>query len=141
MSIALVRASSGAGELTEVRRIAQFFRIMRIVRWPGLRTTSPSPQDLQAGAALHRPAGARLHLQEQLQGARPPSPLHLDRGWSKYDGHSSLFYSNFSQVLIFSSLTFVFEKESTENGDGKFHTMLDAYWWALITMTTVRISP
>ena len=23
-------------------------------------------------------------------------------------------------------------------GDGKFFTMLDAYWWALITMTTVR---
>lgn len=44
MSIALVRASSGAGELTEVRRIAQFFRIMRIVRWPGLRTTSLLPR-------------------------------------------------------------------------------------------------
>ena len=73
------------------------------------------------------------------------------------------------QVLIFSSLTFVFEKEATESGkrkflqdenftdkklcynnididiniddivlgDGKFFTMLDAYWWALITMTTV----
>ena len=72
-------------------------------------------------------------------------------------------------MLIFSSLTFVFEKEATESGkrkflqdenftdkklcynnididiniddivlgDGKFFTMLDAYWWALITMTTV----
>ena len=28
----------------------------------------------------------------------------------------------------------MFEKENTET---KFSTMLDAYWWALITMTTV----
>ena len=32
MSIALASAQTGSGELTEVRRIAQFFRIMRIVR-------------------------------------------------------------------------------------------------------------
>ncbi len=32
MSIALASAEGGVGELTEVRRIAQFFRIMRIVR-------------------------------------------------------------------------------------------------------------
>ena len=32
MSIALVSANTKAGDLTEVRRIAQFFRIMRIVR-------------------------------------------------------------------------------------------------------------
>ena len=32
VSLALVRAEAGSGELTEVRRIAQFFRIMRIVR-------------------------------------------------------------------------------------------------------------
>ena len=44
--------------------------------------------------------------------------------------------NNFShQVLIFSSLTFVFEKDSI--ADTEFHTMFDAYWWALITMTTV----
>ena len=41
------------------------------------------------------------------------------------------------QILIFASLTFVFEKESAE--DTKFNTMLDAYWWALITMTTVNV--
>ena len=32
MSLALASTESNSGELTEVRRIAQFFRIMRIVR-------------------------------------------------------------------------------------------------------------
>ena len=32
VSIGLASAEGGVGELTEVRRIAQFFRIMRIVR-------------------------------------------------------------------------------------------------------------
>ena len=41
-------------------------------------------------------------------------------------------------VLIFSSLVFVFEKDETET---TFNTMLDAYWWAVITMTTVRDYP
>ena len=41
-------------------------------------------------------------------------------------------------VLIFSSLVFVFEKDETET---TFNTMLDAYWWAVITMTTVRDHP
>ena len=39
-------------------------------------------------------------------------------------------------VLIFSSLVYVFEKDET---DTTFSNMLDAYWWALITMTTVRL--
>ncbi len=39
-------------------------------------------------------------------------------------------------VLIFSSLAYVFEKDDSET---KMHTMMDSYWWALITMTTVRI--
>ena len=38
-------------------------------------------------------------------------------------------------MLIFSSLTFVFERDVAS--ETEFHTMLDAYWWALITMTTV----
>ena len=38
-------------------------------------------------------------------------------------------------VLIFSSLAYVFEKDDRET---KFTTMMDSYWWALITMTTVR---
>ena len=42
-------------------------------------------------------------------------------------------------VLIFSSLAFTVEKDATEQGT-KFQTMLDSYWWAIITMTTVRKS-
>ena len=38
-------------------------------------------------------------------------------------------------VLIFSSLAYVFENDDPSTS---FTNMLDAYWWALITMTTVR---
>ena len=41
-------------------------------------------------------------------------------------------------VLIFSSLAFTVEKDATEHGT-KFNTMLDSYWWAIITMTTVSV--
>ena len=37
-------------------------------------------------------------------------------------------------AIMFASLIFVFEKEDTET---TFKTMFDAYWWAIITMTTV----
>ena len=39
-------------------------------------------------------------------------------------------------VLIFSSLAYVFEKDDSNSS---FATMMDAYWWALITMTTVTM--
>ena len=39
-------------------------------------------------------------------------------------------------AIMFASLAYVFEKEDE---DTTFTTMLDAYWWAIITMTTVRI--
>ena len=45
-----------------------------------------------------------------------------------------LFLFLFMGVLIFSSLVYVFENDEK---DSSFVTMLDAYWWALITMTTV----
>jgi hypothetical protein len=38
-------------------------------------------------------------------------------------------------VLIFSSLAYVFEKDDK---DTKMVNMMQAYWWSLITMTTVR---
>ena len=38
-------------------------------------------------------------------------------------------------VLIFSSLAYVFEKDDS---DTKMLNMMEAYWWSLITMTTVR---
>lgn len=38
-------------------------------------------------------------------------------------------------VLIFSSLAYVFEKDDSNSS---FRTMMDAYWWALVTMTTVN---
>ena len=37
-------------------------------------------------------------------------------------------------AIMFASLAYVFEKEDENT---TFVTMLDAYWWALITMTTV----
>merc|ERR550534_2905394 len=37
-------------------------------------------------------------------------------------------------AIMFASLIFVFEKEDV---DTKFKNMFDAYWWAIITMTTV----
>ena len=37
-------------------------------------------------------------------------------------------------AIMFASLIFVFEKE---DADTTFKTMFDAYWWAIITMTTV----
>eukprot|EP00090_Calanus_glacialis_P008953 TRINITY_DN17274_c0_g1_i1.p1 TRINITY_DN17274_c0_g1~~TRINITY_DN17274_c0_g1_i1.p1 ORF type:complete len:566 (-),score=77.28 TRINITY_DN17274_c0_g1_i1:155-1852(-) len=105
VSIALVSANTKAGDLTEVRRIAQFFRIMRIVRIFKLARHSTGLQSL--GYTL--------------------------KNSYKELGLLMLFLT--IGVLIFSSLTFVFEKENVE--DTKFGTMLDAYWWALITMTTV----
>ena len=41
-------------------------------------------------------------------------------------------------AIMFASLIFVFEKEDEET---TFKTMFDAYWWAIITMTTVRHFP
>jgi hypothetical protein len=40
-------------------------------------------------------------------------------------------------VLIFSSLAYVFENDDPSTS---FTNMLDAYWWALITMTTVSLT-
>ena len=93
------------GDLVEVRRIAQFFRIMRIVRIFKLARHSTGLQSL---GYTFRQSYKELGL----------LILFLTIG-----------------VLIFSSLTFVFEKDSI--ADTEFHTMFDAYWWAIITMTTV----
>ena len=49
-----------------------------------------------------------------------------------------LFLLLFMGAIMFSSLIFVFEKEDEET---TFKTMFDAYWWAIITMTTVRHFP
>ncbi len=104
VSIALVNSTS-VGQLTEVRRIAQFFRIMRILRIFKLARHSVGLQSL--GFTI--------------------------RNSYKELGLLLLFLS--ISVLIFSSLVYVFEKDES---DGTFHDMLDAYWWALITMTTVN---
>lgn len=104
VSIALARENSE--DLVEVRRIAQFFRIMRIVRIFKLARHSTGLQSLgYTFKQSYKELGLLI--------------LFLTIG-----------------VLIFSSLTFVFERDSAN--ETEFHTMLDAYWWALITMTTVK---
>ena len=45
-----------------------------------------------------------------------------------------LFLLLFMGAIMFASLVFVFEKDLE---DTAFKTMFDAYWWAVITMTTV----
>merc|ERR1719270_1722487 len=45
-----------------------------------------------------------------------------------------LFLLLFMGAIMFASLIFVFEKEDEETN---FKNMFDAYWWAIITMTTV----
>ena len=47
-----------------------------------------------------------------------------------------LFLLLFMGAIMFASLIFVFEKE---DADTTFKTMFDAYWWAIITMTTVGL--
>ncbi len=39
-------------------------------------------------------------------------------------------------AIMFASLIYVFEKEDKES---TFKTMFDAYWWAIITMTTASL--
>ena len=48
-----------------------------------------------------------------------------------------LFLLLFIGAIMFASLVFVFEKDTK---DTTFRTMFDAYWWAMITMTTVSKS-
>ena len=48
-----------------------------------------------------------------------------------------LFLLLFIGAIMFASLVFVFEKDTK---DTTFRTMFDAYWWAMITMTTVSRS-
>ena len=105
VSIALVNSTS-AGQLTEVRRIAQFFRIMRILRIFKLARHSVGLQSL--GFTI--------------------------RNSYKELGLLMLFMT--ISVLIFASLVYVFEKDESNT---TFNDMLDSYWWALITMTTVSI--
>ena len=69
VSIALVSANTKAGDLTEVRRIAQFFRIMRIVRIFKLARHSTGLQVTQlcpCRTSQHNapPAGARIYHEE-----------------------------------------------------------------------------
>ena len=103
VSIALVNSTS-VGQLTEVRRIAQFFRIMRILRIFKLARHSIGLQSL--GFTI--------------------------RNSYKELGLLMLFMT--ISVLIFASLVYVFEKDESNT---TFNDMLDSYWWALITMTTV----
>ena len=46
-----------------------------------------------------------------------------------------LFLLLFIGAIMFASLAFVFEKDDPSTS---FKTIFDAYWWAIVTMTTVR---
>ena len=46
-----------------------------------------------------------------------------------------LFLLLFIGAIMFASLAFVFEKDDPNTS---FRTIFDAYWWAIVTMTTVR---
>ena len=113
-------------DLEAVKRIAQFFRIMRIVRIFKLARHSTGLQSLgYTFKQSYKELGLLI--------------LFLTIGVKICEQiHENYHFLNkwHLQVLIYSSLTFVFEQDKLpETG---FQTMLDAYWWALITMTTVK---
>ena len=99
-----------AENASDVRRIAQFFRLLRIVktmRIIRIFKLAKHSTGLQALGLTFRSNYQELGL----------LILFLGMG-----------------AIMFSSLVYVFEDD---NKSSKMGNMLDAYWWAIITMTTV----
>ena len=137
-------ASTGAND---VRRIAQFFRLLRIVktlriiRIFKLARHSTGLQALGFTMKSNYKASIYLFLISIVLQQLSSLPS-IYRHFISYEyktvyplqelGLLILFLG--MGAVMFSSLVYVFENDDPESS---FLTMLDAYWWALVTMTTV----
>ena len=107
----------------DVKTIAQFFRLLRILKLFRIIRIFKLARHFGALKALGKTSKNRKTNLYSLLEVR-----------NSYRELGMLFLFLFMGVLIFSSLVYVFENDNPKT---TFFTMLDAYWWALITMTTV----
>ena len=107
-------------------RIAQFFRLLRIIKLFRIIRIFKLARHIGALKALGKTCKHSVSQSESSDNFVTVRNSYRELGM--------LFLFLFMGVLIFSSLVYVFENDEESSS---FVTMLDAYWWALITMTTV----